>query len=85
MEGLIDALSVSLNAQNAEIYNRHCRPKLPGSWEAMLDFVKCAREFVPDITLTAIDGLSGVDIAACEKIAQRLGVGFRRRVLDVVG
>jgi predicted PurR-regulated permease PerM len=39
MEGLIDALSVSLNAQNAEIYNRHCRPKLPGSWEAMLDFV----------------------------------------------
>jgi TatD DNase family protein len=85
MEGLIDALSVSLNAQNAEIYNRHCRPKLPGSYEAMLDFVKCAREFVPEITLTAIDGLSGVDIAACEKIAQRLGVGFRRRVLDVVG
>lgn len=85
MEGLIDALSVSLNAQNAEIYNRHCRPKLPGSWEAMLDFVKCARDFVPDITLTAIDGLSGVEIAACEKIAQRLGAGFRRRVLDVVG
>lgn len=85
MEGLIDALSVSLNAQNAEIYNRHCRPKLPGSYEAMLDFVKRAREFVPDITLTAIDGLSGVDIPACEKIAHGLGVKFRRRVLDVVG
>ncbi len=85
MEGLIDALSVSLNAQNAEIYNRHCRPKLPGSYEAMLDFVKRAREFVPDITLTAIDGLSGVDIAACGKIARDLGVKFRRRVLDVVG
>jgi TatD DNase family protein len=51
----------------------------------MLDFVKCAREFVPEITLTAIDGLPGVDMAACEKIAQRLRVGFRRRVLDVVG
>jgi len=85
MEGLIDALSISLNAQNAEIYNRHCRPKLPGSYEAMLDFVKCAREFVPDITLTAIDGLSGVNIPACKKIAQELGVKFRRRVLDVVG
>lgn len=85
MEGLIDALSISLNAQNAEIYNRHCRPKLPGSYEAILDFVKHAREFVPDITLTAIDGLSDVDIPACEKIAQDLGVKFRRRVLDVVG
>ncbi len=85
MEGLIDALSVSLNAQDAETYNLHCRPKLPGAYEAMLDFVKCAREFVPEITLTAIDGLPGVDMAACEKIAQRLRVGFRRRVLDVVG
>ena len=85
MEGLIDALSVSLNAQNAEIYNQHCRPKLPGAYEAMLDFVQRAREFVPEITLTAIDGLPGVDIAACEKIARELGVGFRRRVLDQVG
>lgn len=85
MEGLIDALSISLNAQDAKTYNRHCRPKLPGSYEAMLDFVKHARDFVPDITLTAIDGLPGVDIAACERIAHGLGVGFRRRVLDVVG
>ncbi|MHB8535347.1 MAG: TatD family nuclease-associated radical SAM protein [Sulfuricaulis sp.] len=85
MEGLIDALSVSLNAQDAETYNLHCRPKRPGAYEAMLDFVKRAREFVPEITLTAIDGLPGVDIPACEKIADRLGVGFRRRVLGVVG
>lgn len=85
MEGLIDALSVSLNAQNEEVYNLHCRPKLPGAWGAMLDFVKRAREFVPEISLTAIDGLPGVDIAACEKIARDLGVGFRRRVLGVVG
>ena len=85
MEGLINALSVSLNAQNAEIYNQHCRPKLPGAYAAMLDFVRHAREFVPEITLTAIDGLPGVDIAACEKIARDLGVNFRRRILNVVG
>ena len=85
LEGLIDALSISLNAQDAETYNLHCRPKLPGAYEAMLDFVKCAAEFVPEITLTAIDGLPGVDIAACKKIADRLGVGFRRRVLGIVG
>ena len=47
--------------------------------------MRCAREFVPEITLTAIDGLPGVDIAACREIADDLGVGFRRRALDVVG
>ncbi|MBI3898217.1 MAG: radical SAM protein [Gammaproteobacteria bacterium] len=85
LEGIVDALSVSLNAHNAEVYARHCRPIHPHSYEAMLDFVARAREFVPDITLTAIDGLPEVDIAACRDIAYRLGLRFRRRVLDGVG
>ena len=84
-EGILQALSVSLNAQDEETYNRHCRPLLPGAYNGVLDFVRCAREFVPEITLTAIDGLPGVDIAACREIADDLGVGFRRRALDVVG
>lgn len=84
-EGNIDALSVSLNAQNEEIYNRHCRPSLAGSYKAMLDFIRHARDYVPEVVVTAIDGLSGVDIAACAEIAERLGVRFRRRVLGIVG
>jgi TatD DNase family protein len=84
-EDILQALSVSLNAQDEATYNRHCRPLLPGAYGAVLDFVERAREFVPEITLTAIDGLPGVDIAACRRIADDLGVGFRRRVLDVVG
>jgi len=35
--------------------------------------------------VTAIDGLEGVDIPACERLAERLGVRFRGRVLDAVG
>jgi TatD DNase family protein len=42
MEGLIDALSVSLNAQDDETYNTRTVPSFP-AYEAMLDFVKCAR------------------------------------------
>ena len=85
LEGPIDALSISLNAQNEEIYDRYCRPTLPHSYAAMLEFADHARDFVPDITLTAIDGLEGVSMAACEDVARRLGVKFRRRVLNDVG
>jgi TatD DNase family protein len=85
LEGNIQAVSISLNAQDEDTYNRHCRPSLPGSYQAVLDFTRRVRDFVPEVTLTAIDGLAGVDIDACREIAERLGVGFRRRVLDVVG
>ncbi|MBI3546082.1 MAG: radical SAM protein [Gammaproteobacteria bacterium] len=81
----LEGLSISMNAQNEKIYNLHCRPSLPRSYPAMLEFAERARDFVADVTLTAIDGLAGVDISACERIARRLGVKFRRRILDQVG
>lgn len=85
MEGRVDALSVSMNAQNKEVYDRHCRPALAGSFEAMLAFLSEAPKYIPDVSATAIDGLEGVDIDACEKLAGVCGVKFRRRALDRVG
>jgi TatD DNase family protein len=84
-DGLVDALSISLNAQDEDTYVRHCRPPLSGAYPALQNFVRRAREFVSDITLTAIDGLDGVNIAACAAIAGDLGVKFRRRELGKVG
>ena len=85
MEGLIDAISISLNAQNEDIYNRHCVPALDHSWHAMLDFLKLAPSYIPDVTATAIQGLAGVDIEACRALAQERGAKFRQRELDRVG
>jgi hypothetical protein len=51
----------------------------------MLAFLEQAPKYIPEVTATAIDGLEGVDIAACERIARKLGVQFRRRELDKVG
>ncbi|MDL2284052.1 TatD family nuclease-associated radical SAM protein [Oxalobacter sp. OttesenSCG-928-P03] len=81
----IQSMSISLNAQNEEIYNRHCNPRLPGTYASMLEFIKSARDAGADVTLTALDGLPDVDMAACEAIARELGVKFRRRVLDDLG
>lgn len=83
--GRIDALSVSLNAQDEYVYERLCRPTHPGTYRAMLAFIECARKHVPDITVTAIDGLPGVDIEACAQLAAEMGINFRHRVLDQVG
>ncbi len=85
MAGCVDALSVSLNAQNETVYDRHCQPNLPGSYQAVLDFLRAAPHHVPQVTATAIEGLEGVDIAACEHLARELGVGFRARHLGIVG
>jgi TatD family-associated radical SAM protein len=82
---VVDSLSISMNAQDAALYNEHTRPKLRGAFNAMLEFARLAHERGMAVTLTAIDGLEGVDIDACRKIAESLGVGFRRRTLDVVG
>jgi len=81
----VDALSVSLNAHNESVYNRHCRPALAGSWQAMLDFLEQAPRYIDQVTATAIDGLEGVDINACRRLAEQRGAAFRRRVLGVVG
>jgi TatD family-associated radical SAM protein len=82
---VVDSLSISMNAQNAAVYNEHTHPRLRGAFAAVLEFARLAHERGIAVTLTAIDGLEGVDVADCERIAHELGVNFRRRELDVVG
>lgn len=85
MAPVVDALSVSLNAQDEETYNRHCHPSLPGSYAAVLDFLKLAPKYIKSVTASAIDGLPGVDVEACRAIVEPLGVTFRSRYLDHLG
>ena len=81
----VDALSISLNAQDESTYNYHCRPPREGAYPEMLEFILRAKAHIPEITLTAVDGLDGVDVGACRDLAHRFGVQFRRRVLGKVG
>ncbi len=85
MKGLIDTVSVSLNAQNKQLYNKHCQPAVTNSFEAMLLFLKTATSYIPTVFATAIDGLDGVDIVACERLANDCGAVFRGRKLDAIG
>jgi TatD family-associated radical SAM protein len=81
----IDAISISLNSQNERVYNNHCRPFEMGSYYEMRDFITCATDAFSDVTITAIDDLDEVNISECEKIANKYGVKFKRRMFNVVG
>ena len=79
LKGLIDKVSVSLNAENAEKYVKLCRP-LQGTkaYDAVIDFIKESKKYIPEVEATIVD-LPGVDKAACQQIAQNLGGSFRIR------
>ncbi|MBT1443558.1 TatD family nuclease-associated radical SAM protein [Shewanella sp. JM162201] len=81
----VEALSVSLNAQDEATYIRHCRPKLKGSWQAVNAFIREAPRHIAKVEVSAIDGLDGVDIAACRALVLAAGCQFKYRKLDVLG
>ncbi|MFC3152357.1 TatD family nuclease-associated radical SAM protein [Litoribrevibacter euphylliae] len=85
LASVVDALSISLNAQNEAVYNRHCHPKKPGAYQAVRDFIELAPKYIQKVEVSAIDGLEDVDVVECQRIAEASGAKFKRRVLDVVG
>ncbi len=86
LRGLVDSVSVSLNAQNEALYNEHCQPSRAGAYTACKAFIREAVAQLPEVVVTALDGCPGVDIEECRRIAeQELGARFRCRVYGVVG
>ena len=78
MAGVVDALSVSLNAPDAARYAKICRPDAgEAAYEAVKEFIREARTFVPSVTASVV-ALPGVDVEACRRIAeQELGAAVQ--------
>ena len=86
LTGLIDAISVSLNAPDATNYHRLCRSTYgeQKSYQAVKEFLQQASQYIPEVLATAVT-YPGIDIAACEQVAKELGVKFRAREYNEVG
>jgi len=79
LKGLVDIISISLNAENADLYERICSPLLgPKSYDAVIDFIKEAKKYIPEVEATVVD-LPILNIEKCRQIAEELGVKFRVR------
>ncbi|NOZ25485.1 MAG: YchF/TatD family DNA exonuclease [Nitrospirae bacterium] len=84
LAGMVDSMSISLDAQDEETYTAVCKPSLNGAYSGVIAFVKEAVKYIPDVTVTVVDA-PGVDVERCEEIARELGAGFRLRRYNVVG
>ena len=81
LRGLIDTVSVSLNATNAEEYNRVVRPKfgLP-SYDAMLKFTADCVGIVPNVVMTVVDVVTTPEEQErCREICRSIGATLRVR------
>jgi TatD DNase family protein len=85
LSGLVDAISVSLNAADAETYQKICQSEFgEAGYEALKTFLLEAKMHIPTVTATAVT-LPEIDIEKCRAVAEELGVEFRERVYNEVG
>lgn len=80
LKGLIDVVSISLNATNPEDYLKMVRPKFGiGSFDAMLSFAKDCKAYVPDVVMTIVDTVTTKEeqeksIQICNDLSVRLRI-----------
>ena len=81
LEGLVDAVSISLNSSDPTIYEKTVRPKFKEkAFPAMLEFARLAKQHVQSVTMTTVSTtISAEDEAACQKLCDGLGVRYRIR------
>lgn len=78
LEGVIDTVSISLNAKNKEEYDELCRPVFKDAFNALIDFGRRAKEYTK-VVFTIVNILPEEDQEACRKICASIGAPLRVR------
>ena len=81
LKSLVDEFSISLNAQNKELYNVLSQPKVKDAYNEMLKFAKESVALDFKTTMSVVSGFENCDvnISECENIAKNIGADFRNR------
>ena len=84
LKGLIDAVSVSLNATDSETYLSLVRPKFgEASFDAMLAFTKDCAQYVPKVRMTIVDTVTSKEEQKKSRaLCERLGVELKIRAYE---
>ncbi|MBD3169220.1 MAG: YchF/TatD family DNA exonuclease [candidate division Zixibacteria bacterium] len=77
--GVLDSVSISLNASNKERYNKICKPADPErAFDALLDFARECVGRIPEVTLSVVD-IPKAELDECQRIADGIGAKLRIR------
>ena len=80
LEGLVDAISISLNAPTAGKYDQLCHSIYGAeAFDAVLDFARECVKIIPKVVFTVVDILPPEDMERCQRIAEQIGAEFRVR------
>lgn len=80
LKDTVDIVSISLNAPTKEEYLELTRNRFGiESFDAMLDFAKKAKDYVPTVVLSVVDVIGEQKIAKCKEITDSLGITLRVR------
>lgn len=81
LKGLIDTVSISLNANSPEEYLRLTQSKFGIiSWQAMIDFAKHCTAYVPHVVMTVVDQVISLEEQEeAKRICDSIGVDLRIR------
>ena len=82
-KGVIDTVSISLNAPTKEEYYELTRSRFGiDSYQAMLDFAVRCKDYVPHVVLSVVDIIGEEKIKKCQNICDELGVTLRVRPFE---
>ena len=81
LEGLIDTVSISLNATDKDAYFKVVHPKFGiDSYDSMLKFTKDCTRYVPSVVMTVVDIVTSKEEQEhCRKICESVGATLRIR------
>jgi TatD DNase family protein len=79
LAGLVDCISVSLNAPDAATYIRLCRtPFGADGFKGVCEFIREAKKHIPTV-IASVVSVPGLDLDGCRKLAESLGATFKVR------
>ncbi len=84
LKGIVDSISISLDAENEDKYEKVCRPKIKGAFQGTLDFTREAVKNIPEVKVTVVD-VPEIDVDKCRILAGDLGVELQVRKFNEVG
>ncbi len=79
LKGLVDSISISLNAHDSKTYDQLCRSDFgEAAFDGIIEFARECKKYIPKVEMTVVD-LPEVNKKEAKKIADDIGATFRVR------